>query len=157
MTDQMNAILRSDQIHRSVSLKNQGCQLGPMFGPKPELGQFGKYGQNYKFSLKKTQNFTRISIIGSSEIYTFPSFKSSQIIFRFKTHIVRYFQTWQFGPDLTIWTRPDNLELQIGQSCSNSSVARSINCKTALPWHRRIWLKYSLAAPRSIWAKFASH
>jgi hypothetical protein len=42
----------------------------------------------------------------------------------------------QIFSDLTIWTRHDNLELQIGQSCSNSSVARSINCKTALPWHR---------------------
>ena len=35
----------------------------------------------------------------------------------------------QIFSELTIWPRPDNLELQIGQSCSNLSVAQSIKTK----------------------------
>ena len=62
----------------------------------------------------------------------------------------------QIFSDLTIWSRPDNLELQIGQSCSNSSVARSINCKTALPWlgigefsSNTPWLRLRVFEPNS--------
>jgi hypothetical protein len=48
------------------------------------------------------------------------------------------------------------VELQIGQSCSNLSVARSINCKTALPWIRisefgsnTPWLRLGVFEPTS--------
>ena len=57
---------------------------------------------------------------------------------------------------LSIWTRPENMEIQIVRSASYSSVGGSINCKTALPWQRWIWLKYSPTSPQSIWAIFTS-
>ena len=35
--------------------------------------------------------------------FTPPSVKYSQILFRFKTQIIRYFQNWHFWPNLAIW------------------------------------------------------
>ena len=53
---------------------------------------------------KKVKGILKIWInnIAVLFLYTPPSVKSSQTVFRCKNHIARYFQNWQFGPELTI-------------------------------------------------------
>ena len=62
-----------------------------------------------------------------------------------------WIQIWEGGPPICT-----NMAIHIVRFCLYSSVRQSINCTLALASQWWTWLKYSPAAPQSIWAIFTS-